>query len=130
MKKLFRLLIISLIGLLFVSLNSVSTTDYHTYATVDTDPGAPGYYTGEVSIRRAKGNRKAESVYFSNRGTGSMTVTLQYKCDGDAGWTDYSTYTTVTRVVVEGGAVGELWRAGVVNSAAYTSGSMTFGFDW
>jgi len=129
MKKSLIVIALLFLAMLFMSVNSVTSHDLHEYATVDTDPAAAGFWTNEVSIRVAKSNRRADEVYFSIRGTGLMTVTLQFKCFGDATWTDYNTYTTVTRLVIEGGAAGELWRAGV-KDADYTSGNMTFGFDW
>ena len=58
-----------------------------------------------------------------------MTVTLQFICPGDASWSDYDTYTAVTREKVEGAAAGVRWRAGV-KDADWTSGTLTFGFDW
>ena len=113
-----------------MSVNSRTSDSFHEYATVNVDPGASGYYTNAISIRAIKGNRQAEHVYFSIRGTGTMTVTLQFKCSGDAAWTDYDTYTTSKRLIVEGGEVGTTWRAGVVNAVAYTSGEKIFGFGW
>lgn len=127
MKKLIVLLIIAA-GLLFISANSRdSDRQRHEYATVDTDPGASGYFTNNVSPRRQGG-----AVFFSVRDVSSMsmTVTLQFQCDGDAAWTDYETYTAVTRVKISDNGGKVLWRAGVKESADYTSGESTFGFDW
>lgn len=108
--------------------NSQSSTDDYEYATVDTAPGADGYFTNEVSIRK-QSDRADRKVWFSVRGTGSMTVTLQFKCPGDSTWTDYDTYTSNERKVVEGGSAGVKWRATVKNGD-HTSGSKTFGLDW
>ena len=110
---------------LFIAANSQSSGNRYEYATVDTDPAAAGYWTETVNLRRVS----SQQIYFSVRGTGSMTVTLQFICPGDAAWSDYDTYTTVTRLKVQGAAAGVRWRAGV-KDADYTSGELTFGFDW
>ena len=76
--------------------------------------------------------REVKQIYFSIRdaeGTGTMTVTLQFICPGETVWTDYDTYTTVTRLLIEGPAAGVLWRAGV-KVGDWTSGELVFGFDW
>jgi len=130
MKKLLILISLLFSVILFMSVNSRTSDSFHEYATVNVDPGASGYYTNPISIRAIKGNRQAEHVYFSIRGTGSMTITLQFKCSGDTDWTNYDTYSTVKRAIIEGGEAGTVWRAGVVNSAAYISGEMIFGFGW
>ena len=129
MKKVLGPLLMIAAGLLLaitlMSANTQSSANRYEYATVDTDAGAAGYWTNEVNPKR----KSASQVYFSVRGTGSMTVTLQCICPGDATWTDYATYTAVTRLKVEGAAAGVRWRAGV-KDADYTSGELTFGFDW
>ncbi len=58
-----------------------------------------------------------------------MTVTLQFRCPDDSDWSDYSTYTSTVRKVVDGGASKVQWRA-IVKDGAYTSGTKRFGFDW
>ena len=128
MKKLTGFLIVLLfiiIAPILMSVNSQSSAGRYEYATVDTDPAAAGYWTNEINPRGKSQNQ----VYFSLRGSGSMTVTLQFICTGDASWTDYDTYTAVTRLKIEGAAAGVRWRAGVKDTD-YTSGSLTFGFDW
>jgi len=109
--------------------NSLSSGDYKEYATVDSTPPANGYWTNTLGLR----GRKLAYVYFSIRGTGTATVTLQFKCSGDADWTDYYNdgidFVTGDRKVIEGNAANVVWRAGV-KLADYTSGSITFGFDW
>ena len=133
MKKLKNVILLSLIalaGLTFISANTTSSDSNHEYVTVDTDPGAPGYYTAEVNMKYRRNRHKVDRIYFSVRGTFDQTVTLQYKCVGDATWTIYATYTAVTRVAIDDNGDGVVWRAGVVDAAAYTSGSSTFGFDW
>lgn len=105
--------------------NSQSSGEYKEYATVDTAPAAAGYWTNEIVLRE----KKVQHVFFSIRGTGVMTITLQFKCEGDSDWTDYDTYTAVTREKLVGNAARVQWRMGVKNGDR-TSGSMTFGFDW
>lgn len=112
--------------------NSKSNNDYYHYATVDADPTASGYFCDPVNpetIHR-KYNFNLMYVFFSVRGSGSMTVTLQFKCPGDSDWTDYDTYASNTRELIECGIGGVQWRAGVTASANYTSGEKTFGIDW
>jgi len=122
--------------------NSRASNDYYEYATVHEEPAGDGYFTNDISIRQLKG---IEEVFFSIRdtglssagGAGVMIITLQFKCPGDDVWTDYDVYTEVCRKVLEGGAAGVEWRAGVKVDASseadpqnYTSGEFTFGFDW
>jgi len=107
--------------------NAKTTDDYYQYATVDTDPTSAGYYTNAVGIRQLKG---VEEIYFSIRGSGQMNVTLQFKCPGDSGWTDYNAYNTSSiRKKITGGAAGVQWRAGV-KEGDRISGECIFGFDW
>ncbi len=107
--------------------NARTTDDYYQYATVDSAPGAGGYFTNAVGIRQLKG---VEAIHFSIRGSGQMNVTLQFRCPGDSGWTDYNAYNTSSiRKLITGGAAGVQWRAGVKLND-YTSGECIFGFDW
>jgi hypothetical protein len=109
--------------------NSQASGTYKEYATVDTTPGADGYWTNSISLRV----KKLTQVFFSIRGTGVATVTLQFRCEGDTDWTDYSNdgvaFVTGDRKIIESNAGNVQWRAGV-KQANYTSGSITFGFDW
>lgn len=108
--------------------NTRDTEGRRAYATVDTGPASPGYFTDEVSMKRESRKR----LFFSVRdmGTGfSATVALQFRCIGDDDWTDYDTYTYNTRKVLDGEGEHVLWRAGVKNGS-YTSGKVRFGFDW
>lgn len=124
--------------------NSRNSSTNREYATVDTNPGATGYFTNSV-CPRSKVKDGIDKVFFSIRETdadisaapsalSSIIVTLQYKCPEDDRWTDYvsldgSTFTIGNRVLIEDYGVGVLWRAGVVDDG-FTSGSVTFGFDW
>ena len=109
--------------------NTTTSGDYKEYATVDTTPATGGHWTNAINLR-VKG---IPSVNFSIRGTGTAIVTLQFKCDGDADWTDYrndgNAFATGDFKVLEGNSGNLMWRAGV-KVANYTSGSVTFGFDW
>jgi len=108
--------------------NSKSNGPRKRYATVDTAPGADGYGTDAISPN----TESLDKLFFSFRGTGSITVTLQFKCDGDTSWQDYADYSDFTdepRKLIEGGAGKVKWRL-IVKSGAYSSGSLTFGFDW
>jgi hypothetical protein len=127
--------------------NEKSSGQYKEYATVDTQPSGSdlGYWTNEVCLRdlfnegRAKGKmyfsiREFETDSSAASDTSSMTVTLQFKCDGDLGWQDYvdfagSTLAVGNRLEIEDIGAAVRWRAGV-KDGDYTSGKITFGFDW
>lgn len=111
--------------------NTRDSTDYHEYATVDEGSStALDYFTNPVNMRE----KGLEKVFFSVRETGASTaftatITLQFRCKGDGEWNDYDTYTGVVRKLIEGGGAGVQWRAGIKDDD-YTSGEVTFGFDW
>lgn len=107
--------------------NKQTGDSQYEYATVDTAPGAGGYFTRIIDSDKISSVWKR--LYFSIRGSGVMTVTLQFKCTGDSDWSDYDSYTSVERKTIEGGVGGVQWRAGV-KQGDYTSGSLRFGFDW
>ena len=118
--------------------NSKNNGHGYRYATVDTKPapGSGGYFTSEVAPRKEKIGR----FYFSIRETSpdsspsSGTVKLQFKCAGDTGWTEKkngaSAWAIGDRAVIADNAAGVVWRAGIADDADFTSGSITFGFDW
>ena len=125
--------------------NARSSGTNYEYATVDTLPGAAGYFTNSICPRDKAKTDKVKKIFFSIRETNAdisaapsdlstITVVLQYKCQGDAGWSDYvdfagSSLAIGNRMALEDNGNGVDWRAGVV-SDGYTSGSVTFGFDW
>ena len=125
--------------------NGRNSTANHEYATVDTRPSSAGYFTNEVDVRLLSKNDKVKKIFFSIRETNAdisaapsalstVTVVLQYKCSGDAAWTDFidlagSTFAIGNRVLLDDCAADVRWRAGVRDDE-YTSGSVTFGFDW
>lgn len=112
--------------------------DGYQYAVVDTAlaPGGGGYFTDELAPRRQKVGR----FFFSIRETSPdsspsvVVVKLQYKCPGDTGWTTKlngtSEWSIGDRIIINDYAAGVRWRAGVVDNSDYTSGAVTFGFDW
>jgi hypothetical protein len=108
------------------------------YASVDTDPGAGGFFTKPVSIRRK--NDDIQKLFFSIREledepseASVITVVLQFRCKGDVGWTTYTNdgtdFVIGDRKLIDSNAAGVQWRAGVL-SDGFTSGSVRFGFDW
>jgi hypothetical protein len=125
--------------------NSRSSGANKEYATVDTRPTSAGYFTNEVDVRLLSKNDKVKKLFFSIRETAAdisaapsalstITVVLQFRCPGDAAWTDYvdlagSSLAIGNRLIIEDGGAGVFWRAGVRDDE-YTSGSVTFGFDW
>jgi hypothetical protein len=127
--------------------NSKSSGVFKEYATVDTQPAGTdlGYWTNEVCLRdKVNDGLAKDKMWFSIReyetdssaasDTSSMTVTLQFKCDGDLGWQDYvdlagSELAMGNRLLIEDTAAGVRYRAGV-KDGSYTSGKITFGFDW
>ena len=127
--------------------NSRSSGAFKEYATVNTQPSGAdlGYWTNEVCLRDKQNDGFAkEKMWFSIRefeadssaasDTSTMTVTLQFKCDGDAGWQDFvpldgSALAVGNRLLIEDTGAAVRWRAGVKDTEYYV-GSVTFGFDW
>lgn len=124
--------------------NAKISGDNCEYAIVDTQPGASGYFTNEVQPRKdgklkGLGGKIFFSIRESNLDDSSdapasvITVTLQFKCNRDLEWQDYVSDLTIgigARVAIEDCGTGVVWRAGVKEASDYTSGSLTFGFDW
>ena len=106
--------------------NSVTSGNRYEYATVNTAPTTAGYYTNPVNA----GQQRVERLCFTVRGTGSMIVTLQFICPGDAAWNDYATYNAPAYTVIEGDGAGVRWRAGVKSADDYVEGTLKFGFNW
>jgi hypothetical protein len=126
--------------------NSRSSGTYKEYAKVDTLPTATGYYTNEVCLRdKVNAGNAKDKMWFSIRETvddiseapsalSTVTVALQFKCDGDVAWTDFvdlggNSLAIGNRLEIEDTGAAVRWRAGV-RSDEFTSGSVTFGFDW
>ena len=127
-------------------MSEISSDTYKEYVTIDEQPSGDtlGYWTNEVDPRELQKKKNVKKIYFSIReyetdssqasDTSSMTVSLQFKCDGDLGWQDYvsldgSELAMGNRLVMEDFAANVKWRAGV-KDGDYTSGSVTVGFDW
>lgn len=127
-------------------MSSKSSNEFYEYATVNSEPSGTelGYWTNPVSIRYLSKKYKIDKVFFSIResesdssgasDTSIMTVTLQFKCEGDSGWQDYlplsgTAIAVGNRFAIEDTGKGILWRAGV-KDGDYISGSLIFGFDW
>jgi hypothetical protein len=129
MKKRFFLnaLILIAFAILLMGANTQDTRKNRKYVTIDTDAGAAGYWTDELSIKYDVPS--GDKVYFSIANIGSMTITLQHKLVDAATWTDYASYTAVTRVIINDDSKNTIWRAGI-KDADYTSGSATLGFNW
>jgi hypothetical protein len=124
--------------------NSRNSGNAFEYATVDTRPTSAGYFTNPVNLR-SKVKKGASKLFFSIREATTdksadpsalsvITVSVQFQCEGDPGWTDYvpldgSSFAIGNRVELSDVGTGVDWRAGVVDDN-YTSGSVIFGFDW
>lgn len=113
--------------------NSRSSAHRHEYASIDTAPGTDGYWCNEVSMAEKRVNQ----LFWSRRGAGIGTVTIQFKCPGDSTWTDYVTtedLSTGQRFRLDDQAIGVRWRTGIKEDTSandcYTSGTITVGFDW
>jgi hypothetical protein len=127
--------------------NSKNSGVYKAYATVDTAPSGSGlgFWTDEVCLRdKVKDGLAKDKMFFSIRNqeadsseasdTSTMTISLQFQCPDDLGWQDYvdlnlAELAVGNRLIIEDIGAGVKWRAGV-KDGDYTSGSITFGFDW
>lgn len=121
--------------------NTVIDNNDKQYVVIDSTPPVGGFWTNIVAQRRS-GLYKSNilKMFFSVReyedspAVGSViTPILQFKCEGDNGWTDYNNNGTAfvvgDRLLIDSNAAGVKWRAGV-KEGGYTSGSMILGFDW
>ena len=128
--------------------NSRASASNYEYATVDTIPDSEGYFTNEICPRDIikAGTCIGQKIFFSVRETEAdssaepssnavINVLLEFKCPGDTEWTEYNPIDTASsldvgnRFPIEETAAGVLWRAGV-SSIGFSSGALTFGFDW
>ena len=108
--------------------NSKLNGNRYSYATVDAAPGADGYWCNSVSMT----SKDTKAIFFSQRGGGVATVTIQFRCPGDSSWTDLTTNEIIedgVRFRVDDFGAGVKYRAGVKNGA-YSSGDVIIGFDW
>ena len=99
------------------------------YASIDTAPGADGYWSDAVSMSKVNANE----LFLNVSGGGSATVVIQYKLPHTGAiWTDYTTSETLetgARFRLDDHGAGVKWRVGV-KSGGYSSGDVVVGFDW
>ena len=99
------------------------------YASIDTAPGAAGYWSEPVSLSQ----ERVTAIFFTRSGAGVGTVHLQYKLPHTGStWQDYYTTESLVdgaRLKVADQGAGVKWRAGVKNGN-YTSGTIITGYDW
>lgn len=115
--------------------NSKQVKPYSNYITVDTNPGADGYWTDPIGVRSNPDIVRV--LYFSVReestGISVAVPTLQFKCEGDTNWTDYSNngdaFVIGDRVRIDDNGPRVLYRAGIKQNG-FTSGKVRIGFDW
>ena len=116
--------------------NSKLNGDRYAYASIDTAPGAAGYWCDSVSMA----HRNANELFASVSGGGLGTVVLQYKLPhtGSA-WLDYNTTETLTsgaRFRLDDHGAGVKWRFGMKEDSSAVpltvalSGTLVVGFDW
>ena len=84
--------------------------------SVDTDPGASGYWSDPVFVLSGKDN----AIWFSITAITGATVTLQFKDVGQSTWSEYGTYTEITNLKIEANP-GSQWRCGVADDNQGTS---------
>ena len=104
------------------------------YASIDTAPGADGYWSDAVGLTDVK----ADELFLSVSGGGSATVAVQYKLPHTGAiWTDYTTDETLesgARFRLDDHGAGVKWRAGIKEDTSadptFTSGTVICGFDW
>jgi len=99
------------------------------YASIDTAPGADGYWSDSVSMTKVNANE----LFLNVSGGGSATVTIQYMLPHTGAiWTDYTTDETLetgARFRLDDHGAGVKWRVGV-KQGAYSSDTIVVGFDW
>lgn len=110
--------------------NTQLSGDRYEFASIDTAPGAEGFWTKKVKSGGIKGKN---GLQVSISGGGTAVVTIQYLLPhDDASWTDYTTSETLEsggRFRLEDLGFHTLWRIGVKNGD-YTSDTIIVGFDW
>lgn len=109
--------------------NTKLNGDRYRYISIDTAPGAAGEWCDAVGMAQVS----AKALFFSYRGGGSATVTLQFRTpETGSAWTDYSTDETIengSRYILDDHGAGVKWRAGV-KQGGLASGTVIVGFDW
>ena len=115
-------------------MSTVVKSDRYRYAIIDEAPGSGGFWCEPVSMTQVN----AKALFFSRRGTGVATVTLQYRTpETGSVWQDYTTSETLSNGVrfrIDDFGAGVKWRAGIKEdtsaSNTYTSGTIRLGLDW
>ena len=110
--------------------NTQISDRHHEYASIDTAPGADGYWCNPVKVPKSQG---APGLMFSRRGGGAGTATIQFKTpETGAAWQDYLTAEDLSdgaRLRLDEFGTGVQWRAGV-KQGDLSSGTIIIGFDW
>lgn len=107
--------------------NSQTSRTYREEATIDSAPGASGYWTKAFNIMQR--SREGEAFFAITGASWSATVTLQFKHKEDAAWTDFSTYSTNGRYHIYDTEPKVYWRAGVDNGE-YSNGTVNVAIGW
>ena len=99
-------------------------------ASVDTDPGADGYGCKPVAFNDSyRADARSMIFYISQIGTGAI-VTLQWHRAGVSTWTDYESFSVVTRQIIEEQSYSTEWRAVVKDNNQGSAGASVFGISW
>jgi len=98
-------------------------------ASVDTDPGANGYGCKEIVFDKDRAIGQKLVFYISQIGTGAI-VTLQWRRSGVSTWTDYESFSVVTRQIIEEQSYPTEWRAVVKDNNQGSAGASVFGISW
>ena len=106
--------------------NALSTDNYYTKATVDTAPGASGYYTDEIRESIAREDHRL--TFFVAGATG--TVTLQFLAWGESTWQDEGEYEAGAIKLIDGRSHHRRWRAICKQGAFGDTGDLIFGIEW
>ena len=114
--------------------NSQLNGERYAYASIDTAPGAAGYWSKPVALSQ----ERVSAIFFTRSGAGVGTVTIQYKLPHTGSvWTDYDSPISLTdgvRCRLDDMGAGVKWRAGIKEDTSadstYTNGTVIVGFDW
>lgn len=106
--------------------NSKNSNGPKRQITIDTDPGAPGYYSDPVNTAK----EKASFLFFAQEG--NATVVIQFKQPNGGSWTDLSHSETIedgAAFVIDTGAAPLNWRIGIADNGQGT-GTTIAGLYW
>lgn len=109
--------------------NSKLNGERYRYASIDTAPGADGYWSDAISMSSVR----TDALFASRSGGGVGTIHIQYKLPHTgATWQDYYTTESLVdgmRLRISDHGAGVKWRVGVKNGN-YTSDTIIVGLDW